>query len=77
VRVVGGLEAGSYNAPAPDSLETVWVDYLTGEPSAARCEDAVALPLPAANAPQHRVLEGCAGESFGSRLRHWFRSGAQ
>jgi len=75
-RVVGALEAGSYSAPAPDSLETVWVDYLTGEPSAARCEDAVALPLPAAGAP-HRLLEGCAGESFGARLRHWFRSDAQ
>jgi penicillin-binding protein 1B len=77
VRVVNALEAGSYSAPAPDSLETVWVDYLTGEPSAARCEDAIALPLPAADAPPHRVLGGCAGESFGSRLRHWFRSDAQ
>jgi penicillin-binding protein 1B len=77
VRVVGALEAGSYSAPAPDSLETVWVDYLTGEPSGARCEDAVALPLPAADAPPHRILEGCAGEPFGSRLRHWFRSGTQ
>ncbi len=75
VRVIAALEAGSYSAPAPDSLETVWVDYLTGEPSAARCDDAVALPLPAADAPR-RLLEGCAGESFGSRLRHWFRSEA-
>jgi penicillin-binding protein 1B len=76
VRVVGGLEAGSYSAPAPDSLETVWVDYLTGEPSAARCDDAVALPLPAADARPHRLLQGCAGESFGARLRHLFRSDA-
>ena len=75
-RVVGALEAGSYSAPAPDSLETVWVDYLTGEPSAARCEDAVPLPLPAGGAP-HRLLEGCAGDSFGARLRNWFRSDAQ
>jgi penicillin-binding protein 1B len=77
VRVLGALEAGSYRAPAPDSLETVWIDYLTGEPSAARCENAVAVPLPAGDAPQHRLLAGCAGESFGARLRHWFRDDAQ
>ena len=59
VRVVAALEAGSYSAPAPDSLETVWVDYLTGEPSAARCDDAVALPLPAAERAAS-ALEGCA-----------------
>src|SRR5262252_8527640 len=72
VRAFGALEAGSYSAPAPDNVETLWIDYLTGEPSAARCDNAIALPVPASLAPQHRLLAGCAGESFGARLRHWF-----
>ena len=73
VRVFGALEAGSYSARAPDGLETVWVDYLTGEPSAARCADAVPLPLPAEDARPRSILAGCAGESFGARLKHIFR----
>jgi len=76
VRMAGTLEAGSYRAPVPESLETVWVDYLTGEPSGERCEDAVPLPLPHDDA-QPRSHAGCAGEGFGARLKHWFRGGAQ
>jgi penicillin-binding protein 1B len=77
VRMAAALEAGSYRAPAPESLETVWVDYLTGEPSAARCEGAVPLPLPLADAQPRPVHSGCAGEGFGARLKHWFHGDAQ
>jgi penicillin-binding protein 1B len=81
--VMGSLEAASYEAPQPESLETVWVDYLTGEPSAARCPDAVELPLPKAAKFGHgwgRAFGGCAGGTvgaFGTRLRRWLRDDAE
>jgi len=77
VRMAGALEAGSYRAPAPESLETVWIDYLTGEPSAARCADAVPLPLPHGDAQARPVRADCAGEGFGARVKHWFRGDPQ
>jgi penicillin-binding protein 1B len=74
--VLSGLEASSYAAQAPASVEDQWIDYLTGEPSAPRCPDAIAVPLPA-GAQATRAF-GCNGETgLGARLRSWFKAGAQ
>jgi penicillin-binding protein 1B len=81
--LIGALEAGSYDAPQPDSLRDEWVDYLTGAPSAARCADAVELPLPKDGRIGHgwsRVFgAGCAGGdgALGTRIRRWLRDDAE
>jgi penicillin-binding protein 1B len=75
--VMGALEAESYSAPQPESLESTWIDYLTGEPSAARCTDAVQLPLPEHMHRGHGF--GCAGgaSTLGARLRRLLRDDAE
>jgi penicillin-binding protein 1B len=75
--VLGALEARPYGAPRPASLESEWIDYMTGAVSAARCEDAVLLPLPTtANLPRGF---GCGGaqDGLGARMRRWLRNGAE
>jgi penicillin-binding protein 1B len=74
-KIWGGLlrsvEASSYSAPPPVELEERWIEYQTGAPTAARCPDAVMVPVPA-GADIPRVF-GCGGESgFGARVRSWF-----
>ena len=70
--VLHALEASSYSAPAPDTVADQWIDYLTGEPMAERCENAVAVPVPADQPIEHPF--GCNGETgFGARVRSWFR----
>jgi penicillin-binding protein 1B len=70
--VLGAIEATSYDAPAPDTLDEQWIDYLTGDPTAPRCPDAVAIPVPA-DQPIDRRL-GCGGDvGFGARIRSWLR----
>ena len=69
-RVMGALEANSYEAPLPTALAAYYVDYETGRPVAERCAGAVFVPLPAEDA--ERVL-GCNGQTgFGARIRRWF-----
>jgi penicillin-binding protein 1B len=76
--VLTSLEASSYSAPQPATLEGRWIDYLTGEPSAARCADAVLLPLPANMRPERGLGFGCAGAGgLGTRLRRWLRGDEQ
>jgi penicillin-binding protein 1B len=70
--VLGAIEATSYAAPRPDTLDEQWIDYLTGDPTAPRCPDAVAIPVPADLPIEHRF--GCGGEEgFGARIRSWLR----
>jgi penicillin-binding protein 1B len=70
--VLRELDAASYEAPAPDTVTDEWIDYMTGEPTAPRCDNAVAVPVPADQPIEHRF--GCGGETgFGARLRSWFR----
>ncbi len=71
--VLDSLEATSYDAPSPDTLDDQWIDYLTGEPTAPRCPDAVAIPVPADRPLERRF--GCDGESgLGARIRSWLRN---
>jgi penicillin-binding protein 1B len=71
-RVLPALEADAYKAPQPAGLETAWIDYNTGAPSAARCTDAVQLPFPPKDAPAHAF--GCdGGTGLGARIRSWLR----
>ena len=70
--VLHALEASSYSAPAPDTVADQWIDYLTGEPMAPRCDNAVAIPVPTDRPIEHAF--GCNGETgFGARVRSWFR----
>ncbi|HJR68464.1 MAG TPA: penicillin-binding protein 1B [Gammaproteobacteria bacterium] len=72
--ILKSLEASSYEAPRPADVDERWVDYLTGDPTAQRCPDAVLVPMPAA-ADFPRAF-GCNGETgFGSRFRSWFDDG--
>jgi penicillin-binding protein 1B len=70
--VLHSLEATSYTAPAPDTVTDEWIDFMTGEPTAPRCDNAVAVPVPADQPVEHPF--GCGGETgFGARIRSWFR----
>jgi penicillin-binding protein 1B len=70
--VLHSLEASSYTAPAPDTVAEQWIDYLTGQPMAEDCDNAVAVPVPA-DAPFERAF-GCHGDTgFGTRIKSWFR----
>jgi penicillin-binding protein 1B len=72
--LLNSLEAASYEAPRPADVDEYWVDYLTGDPSAARCPDAVLVPMPA-SAVFPRAF-GCNGETgLGARFRSWFSDG--
>ncbi len=70
--VLHALETSSYSAPAPDTVADEWIDYLTGQPMAERCDNAIAIPVPADQPIEHPF--GCNGETgLGARIRGWFR----
>jgi penicillin-binding protein 1B len=72
--VLAALEANSYSAPAPEGVDETWIDYLTGDPTAARCPDAIAVPVPETD--YYPRAFGCNGETgIGSRIRSWFDGG--
>jgi penicillin-binding protein 1B len=69
--VLLAIEANSYSAPQPDGVDEVWIDYANGSPTAARCPDAVAVPVP--DTDYYPRAFGCNGETgIGSRIRSWF-----
>jgi penicillin-binding protein 1B len=71
--VLASLEANSYSAPAPEGVDETWIDYFTGAPMAARCPDAVAVPVPVTD--YYPRAFGCDGETgFGARIRSWLDS---
>jgi penicillin-binding protein 1B len=75
-RVVAAVEANSYSTPAPDGVDETWIDYMTGAPMAARCPDAIAVPVP--DTDYYPRAFGCNGETgFGARIRSWFDGGRQ
>ena len=66
----------SYSAPAPEGVDETWIDYLTGTPTAARCPDAVAVPVPETD--YYPRAFGCNGETgVGARIRSWLDNGRQ
>jgi penicillin-binding protein 1B len=72
--LMAGLETTSWNAPLPESLDEVWIDYATGnlaDPECAADVLSVAVPREA----QLPVLPNCAAarEGLGTRARHWLR----
>ena len=69
--MLASLEANSYSAPPPEGVDEQWIDYLTGDPMAERCPDAIPVPVP--NTDYYPRVFGCNGETgFGSRVRSWF-----
>jgi penicillin-binding protein 1B len=72
--VLTALEANSYSAPAPEGIDETWIDYTTGTPTAARCPDAIAVPVPESD--YYPRAFGCDGETgFGARVRSWLGGG--
>ncbi|HEX7236726.1 MAG TPA: hypothetical protein VF405_07180, partial [Gammaproteobacteria bacterium] len=72
-RVVASIEANSYSTPAPDGVDETWIDFMTGAPMAARCPDAIAVPVPETD--YYPRAFGCNGETgFGARIRSWLDS---
>jgi penicillin-binding protein 1B len=70
-QVLGSVEANSYDAPAPKGLREFWINYSTGNATAERCDDAVAVPVP--DDDYYSRVFGCNGETgFGARVRSWF-----
>jgi penicillin-binding protein 1B len=70
-RVLSAVEANSYSAPPPDGVDETWIDYLTGAPTAARCPDAISIPVPETD--YYPRAFGCEGQTgFGARIRSWF-----
>jgi penicillin-binding protein 1B len=68
---LSSLEANSYSAPPPEGIDEQWIDYLTGDPTAERCPDAIPVPVPSTD--YYPRVFGCSGETgFGSRVRSWF-----
>jgi penicillin-binding protein 1B len=68
--VLSSVEANSYNAPQPDGVDEYWIDYLTGNPTVARCPDAVPVPVP--DTDHYPRVFGCNGETgLGARIRSW------
>ena len=75
-RVLSAVEANSYGAPPPDGIDETWIDYLTGAPTAARCPEAIAIPVP--DTDYYPRAFGCEGQTgFGARIRSWFGGDAQ
>jgi penicillin-binding protein 1B len=74
--VLASVEANSYSAPAPEGVDETWIDYLTGTPTAARCPDAVAVPVPETD--YYPRAFGCNGETgIGARIRSWLDNDRQ
>lgn len=70
-RVLSSLEANSYSAPPPDGVDETWIDYQTGAPTAARCPEAIAIPVPETD--YYPRAFGCEGQTgIGARIRTWF-----
>jgi penicillin-binding protein 1B len=70
--VLNALEATPYDAPAPDTLDGAWINYMTGVPTEEHCIDAIRVPVPATSDVPRAF--GCDGETgFGARVRGWFR----
>ncbi len=73
-RVLTALEANSYSAPPPEGVDETWIDYLTGTPTAPRCPDAIAVPVPETD--YYPRAFGCEGQTgIGARIRSWFGGG--
>jgi penicillin-binding protein 1B len=73
-RVLAALEANSYSAPAPEGIDETWIDYTTGAPTAARCPDAIPVPVPETD--YYPRAFGCNGETgIGARIRSWIGGG--
>jgi penicillin-binding protein 1B len=73
-RVLAALEANSYSTPVPDGVDETWINYATGAPTAARCADAIAVPVP--DSDYYPRAFGCNGETgIGARIRSWVGGG--
>jgi penicillin-binding protein 1B len=68
--VLSSVEANSYDAPQPDGVDEHWIDYVTGNPTVARCPDAIPVPVP--DTDYYPRVFGCNGETgLGARIRSW------
>jgi penicillin-binding protein 1B len=73
-RIMRSVEANSYDPPAPEGAETVWIDYDTGLATDRDCPQAVYVAIPSRAVPPKAVECGSTRTRVGSRLRQWLRN---
>jgi penicillin-binding protein 1B len=75
-RLMSAIGTTSWNAPLPEGLEEVWIEYPTGLASKPGCsEELISIPVP--RGTQLPAREGCAVGVFdelGEKAREWWRS---
>ncbi len=71
--LMADISTSSWNAPMPDTLEQVTIDYPTGLRAASQCsDDLVTLPVPPGTNPP--LKPGCVGASLGETVRSSVRN---
>ncbi len=74
-RVMKALGTTSWNAPAPETLEETWIEFLSGLEAKPGCgEDIIAVPLP--KGTELPFAPGCevgVFDNIGERAREWWR----
>jgi penicillin-binding protein 1B len=73
-RVMQGADASSYDPPAPEGAENLWVDFETGLATDRECPNAVYLAVSSRAVPPKAVECGSTRTRVGSRIREWFRN---
>jgi penicillin-binding protein 1B len=73
-RIMRSVDATSYDPPAPEGAENLWIDFETGLATDSDCPNAVYLAVAERAVPPKAVDCGSARTRVGSRIRQWFRN---
>jgi penicillin-binding protein 1B len=73
-RVMRRIDAASYDPPAPEGAENLWIDFETGLATDRDCPNAVYLAVSSRAVPPRAVGCGSTRTRVGSRIREWFRN---
>jgi penicillin-binding protein 1B len=73
-RVMRRIDASSYDPPAPEGAEDLWIDFETGLSTDQECPNAVYLAVSSRALPPKAVDCGSTRTRVGSRIREWFRN---
>ncbi len=73
-RILRRIDAASYDPPAPEGAENLWIDFETGLATDRDCPNAVYLAVSSRTVPPKAVSCGSTRTRVGSRIREWFRN---
>jgi penicillin-binding protein 1B len=73
-RIMRRVDAASYDPPAPEGAENLWIDFETGLLTDRDCPEAVYLAVSSRAVPPKAVDCGSTRTRVGSRIREWFRN---